>query len=194
MNPCDVELLELSKKSLDVKNPIFGEVGTWCGRSALMMGKWLLRRDGDFYAIDHFRGSMNDPKDQKTANRIMVRDIYFRNISLMPNIHTLAMTSIDAARIFKDEMFDLFFIDGDHRYAAVQADIEMWLPKVKKGGIFCGHDCKCHADKVDPKILRIEDISQYRKSGVFPGVVRAVCERFDKEQLHINRGIWWIQK
>jgi predicted O-methyltransferase YrrM len=32
------------------------------------------------------------------------------------------------------------FIDGDHSTEAVLRDIEIWLPKVKKGGIIAGDD------------------------------------------------------
>ena len=35
---------------------------------------------------------------------------------------------------------NLLFIDGDHRYPAVKADIETWLPKVKPGGYVAFHD------------------------------------------------------
>ena len=34
----------------------------------------------------------------------------------------------------------LLFIDGDHSYAGVKADIEGWTPKVAPGGIVCFHD------------------------------------------------------
>ena len=35
---------------------------------------------------------------------------------------------------------NLLFIDGDHRYPAVKADIGTWVPKVKKGGLVAFHD------------------------------------------------------
>jgi len=36
--------------------------------------------------------------------------------------------------------FDLVFVDADHSYDAVKRDIWAWKPKIKKGGILCGHD------------------------------------------------------
>ena len=48
--------------------------------------------------------------------------------------------SLDAANLFQDGFFDFVFLDADHKYEAAKKDLEAWYPKVKKGGIFCGHD------------------------------------------------------
>jgi hypothetical protein len=48
--------------------------------------------------------------------------------------------SVRAAAGFKDEGFDFIFVDGDHSYEATLADCEAYYPKLKKGGLFCGHD------------------------------------------------------
>ena len=36
---------------------------------------------------------------------------------------------------------DLMFIDGDHHYEVVKADIKNWTPKIRKGGVVIFHDC-----------------------------------------------------
>lgn len=36
--------------------------------------------------------------------------------------------------------FDLVFVDADHREEEVQADIDKWIPLIKKGGIIAFHD------------------------------------------------------
>ena len=50
------------------------------------------------------------------------------------------MTSEQAADAMPDNTLDFCYIDADHRYEAVKQDIELWIPKVKVGGIICGHD------------------------------------------------------
>lgn len=46
--------------------------------------------------------------------------------------------SIAASKLIADRSLDLVFIDGDH--SAVDQDIIAWFPKVREGGILCGHD------------------------------------------------------
>jgi len=35
---------------------------------------------------------------------------------------------------------DFAYIDGNHSLKSVTADLGAWWPKVKSGGIICGHD------------------------------------------------------
>ena len=52
----------------------------------------------------------------------------------------LKMTSHTVASQIPDESLDFVFIDADHTYDAVKEDIAAWYPKVRLGGLFCGHD------------------------------------------------------
>lgn len=72
----------------------------------------------------------------------------------------LRLSTVEAALRFPDRHFDFVFIDADHTYEGVSADIDAWRPKVRPGGMLLGHDYN-HRD--------------------FPGVVRAVDERFTPE-------------
>ena len=44
------------------------------------------------------------------------------------------------AKLLNGRRLDLLFIDGDHTYAGVRADFEMYAPMVRPGGIVAFHD------------------------------------------------------
>ncbi len=99
---------------------------------------------------------------------------------LMVDVHTDYRTYMDVfntpgvyyrlpshlvAPLIANGSLDLIFIDALHDYDSVKVDIERWLPKVRKGGIICGHD--------------------YGKE-VCPGVVRAVHDFFSPSEIELE--------
>ena len=75
--------------------------------------------------------------------------------------------SAASASRYPDASLDFVFIDADHSYESVSRDIDAWRSKVRPGGILAGHD------------FALE----------FPGVIRAVTERFNSWR--VWRGINW---
>lgn len=90
----------------------------------------------------------------------------------MDRITVMEMRSEDAAPLVEDGSVDLVFIDGDHRYEAVKLDIELWLPKIRAGGIISGHD--------------------YDNLPRFAGVAEAVKEAFDDYELGAD-WTWYVK-
>lgn len=87
---------------------------------------------------------------------------------LMGNIDAVYwMTTRKAAPLVPDGWADFVFIDAAHSYEAVRDDIADWLPKVKPGGWFGGHDF--HPN--------------------WPGVQQAVTEAFGTVEL-LDGHIW----
>jgi len=82
--------------------------------------------------------------------------------------------SDEAVDNFANEEFDFIYIDGDHSYEAVKKDIELYYPKVMKGGVLGGHDF----------------------CGSCPGVCRAVIEFCDKNNIKFQSWDkdWWFIK
>jgi hypothetical protein len=56
------------------------------------------------------------------------------------NYHFVKKTSMDAVKDIEDESLDFVYIDGNHEFDHVTADITLWSKKVKLGGIISGHD------------------------------------------------------
>jgi len=59
--------------------------------------------------------------------------------SFYPQLKIYSISSKEAAEQIPHPL-DLVFIDADHAEGAVVHDICLWLPKVREGGIVCGHD------------------------------------------------------
>ena len=66
------------------------------------------------------------------------------------NVMFLRMTSLEGAQFFRDGELDAVFIDANHAYEYVKADIEAWAPKVRRGGMVCGHDYKPEGQERKP--------------------------------------------
>eukprot|EP00397_Hematodinium_sp_SG-2012_P044228 GEMP01049347.1.p1 GENE.GEMP01049347.1~~GEMP01049347.1.p1 ORF type:complete len:348 (+),score=70.00 GEMP01049347.1:279-1322(+) len=49
-------------------------------------------------------------------------------------------TSAEVASLYPNNSVDIVFLDGCHLYHCIKEDLELWLPKVKPGGIIAGHD------------------------------------------------------
>ena len=91
--------------------------------------------------IDPYKGyqDWNGEITQETVERFM--DIAKKNLKQYgKRVKMLREESVNAASKFEDESVDFIFVDGDHSYDATLADCEAYYPKLKKGGIFCGHD------------------------------------------------------
>ena len=69
----------------------------------------------------------------------------------------LRMSTVEAAKHIEDGSMDFAFIDADHSYNGCKADIEAWLPKIRKNGMLCGHDYHWPTVKqaVDEKFNRV---------------------------------------
>jgi len=82
--------------------------------------------------------------------------------------------SEDAANQIPDNHLDFVYIDACHRYEYVKKDIELYYPKVKKGGVIGGHNFE----------IRFKD------------VCKVVLKFADKHNLELQgEGIdWWIIK
>lgn len=108
-------------------------VGAFKGASCAVMAQANPRVT--VLAVDTFEGV-----EQSETKGVELRDEFAANMRAFPNVCGLRCDSVTAARMVCTEI-EAAFIDGDHSYEAALADMEAWWPKVRVGGILCGHDC-----------------------------------------------------
>ena len=58
----------------------------------------------------------------------------------LPHVRCIRGTSTEAVVYFEDGSLDFVYIDGDHRYEGFKSDLELYRPKLRKGGVLAGHD------------------------------------------------------
>ena len=192
-------LKALCEKALGrIENPVAGELGSWTGKSTILIANILKPLNGILYTIDWFEGSEGTALMQ-IAREYDILSVLRTNLKIanVDNVNILCMSSEDAARIIKDEIFDLFFIDADHRYTHIKHDIELWLPKVKKDGLLCGHDFRIPTweSELDLTIEKYDEIDYIGGNlNLHPRVTKAVCEMFEREKINYKENIWGVMK
>lgn len=142
----DPELIWLAKQAK--KSKIVIELGSWFGKSSMAIAD-NLPEDGVLYCVDTWAGSAveqeTNHKQAKDMDGDFAFDTFARN--LWPHIQSgklrpIRMHGCYAARLFQEMgvKADLVFIDAEHTYEAVKADIYAFAPLVKEGGLMAGHD------------------------------------------------------
>lgn len=92
------------------------------------------------YGVDPFipYAEYGDYRRSKTINAY--HEEAKKLLDKYPNYQLIEETSVEATKSFRDGSIDAVYIDANHRFEFVVADIQAWLPKVRKGGIISGHD------------------------------------------------------
>jgi len=120
------------------------ELGTYLGQSAAFMAE-CIKNSGKklkFYAVDLFQHT--DDNDHKEVNRDIFTQ-FWHNMELCgvsEYIIPLKMSTAEAAAYLeeKEGQLDFVFVDANHTYPYVKADLENYLPLIKPGGVLSGHD------------------------------------------------------
>jgi len=117
---------------------VFVEIGNYLGKSTAFMAVEIANSNKKikFYSIDPHAGWGDIPTGDNTykllkGNLEPVKD----HVKIIRN----RSTQVDIRNV------DFVFIDGDHSYEEVKADIQHWLPRTKLGGIIAGHDYDMHS-------------------------------------------------
>lgn len=133
------------------------EVGSYAGASAELMAQYA----GVVVCCDIWEEYIN-PRVAPIIYKAFL-DTKARNHNIIEH----KVKSEILAKSFGKEAIDMVYIDADHSYDSVKADILAWSDKVKVGGLISGHDY------------------------CMPGVGKAVDEAFKKENIRYFKDSSW---
>lgn len=88
--------------------------------------------------------------DLNSENDIQIERINKTIKNIINHYHRVKIIkgfSDEFSKLFSDNIFDFVFIDANHSYESIKKDLNNFYPKVKKGGLFAGHDYVNTSDK-----------------------------------------------
>ncbi|MEI5100248.1 class I SAM-dependent methyltransferase [Streptomyces sp. PmtG] len=127
------------------------EVGTYCGRSTLLLADAARAAGVSVITVDHHRGSEEqqpgwDYHDPETVDsevgRMDTLPTFRRTLhkaGLEDHVIAVVGRSPQVARVWNGPL-GLVFIDGGHTDEHANADYEGWAPHVAEGGLLVIHD------------------------------------------------------
>ena len=112
------------------------EIGSWQGRSATAVCG-ALAPGSTLTLVDNFSGPTTREMPDKAACQRTLERAMDSMRAWSPGVTvTLQVGESDVvAATMPREFYDVVFIDGDHKYAKVVADIRAWTPTLKAGGL-----------------------------------------------------------
>ena len=130
--------IQLAEHFRDLGFKFGAEIGVFDGHYSEILLKTI--PDLTLYSIDPY-AVYSGYRDHRFQNSMKhAEHLAYQKLKVFPKSIIIKKFSVDAVRGFMDESLDFVFIDGNHDYPYVKEDIELWTPKVKKGGIVAGHD------------------------------------------------------
>lgn len=148
------------------------EVGSWIGGgSTRHFGNLLKAKNGLLYAVDTWLGSSTQQLNQEHYQPILPK-VYQQFLSnmihwdLTQTVIPIRMDSILAAQTLQIQP-DLIYIDAEHTFEAVYADLCAWYPFVEHRGILCGDDWNWLSVQEAVKQFAHEKEKQIKASGNF---------------------------
>lgn len=127
------------------------EIGTYCGKSTVMLGAAAQQTGGLVYTVDHHHGSEEHQVGWEYHDTSMVDPVTGLFDTLPALRHNLDAAGLDdhivavvgrspvVARGWRTPL-RLLFIDGGHTEEAANRDFDGWAPWVEVGGALIIHD------------------------------------------------------
>ncbi len=127
------------------------EIGTYCGKSTVLLGAAAKQTDSIIYTVDHHHGSEEHQPGWEYHDTSLVDPVTGRFDTLPTARHTLDLAGLDehvvaivgkspvVAKVWATPV-QFVFIDGGHTEEAAQRDYDGWARWVAPGGALVIHD------------------------------------------------------
>lgn len=131
------------------ENAVAVELGSWKGKSSVMIAGGLLAKQAPrLFCVDPF-GCDEDPEYQRKYYESLLHEgprdvetVFRKNVrscGVEAIVSPIRGYSFECCRNWTRPI-DLLFIDANHEYRAVLRDFNNWVPFVKAGGVVAFHD------------------------------------------------------
>ncbi len=189
------------------------EIGSWIGYSTLTWKEAIgtfAKRQGSVLCVDPWLPYFTDDeiatgneqydiKNQAAASDLSYQMFLHNSSVTWPDVQLRHMRgkSAEILPYLKAGQFDLVYIDGNHHYQEVLADIQEAKRLVKENGIICGDDLELQYKDIDTRFAKDQkqmDFVKDPKSGrsYHPGVTLAVHEELGEVSNYA--GFWLTRK
>lgn len=146
----EAEALYRLADELAASGPVL-EIGSYCGKSTVVLGAACQKHNSVLYAVDHHRGSeehqkgefFHDPDLFDSSEQQFDSFKEFRRNMARAKLHDtvvpLVASSAVASRHWNTPLA-MVFIDGGHSLDAALTDYRCWASHVMRGGVLAIHD------------------------------------------------------
>jgi predicted O-methyltransferase YrrM len=150
------------------------EIGSYCGRSAAIIGSACKQNNGILFSIDHHGGS----EEQQPGEEYFDADLYDEKTStintfpffrqtlvlagLKDTVVPIVCASKIAGRMWKTPL-SMVFIDGGHSFEAVHKDFFNWAPHLLPGGFLVIHDIFFNPEEGGQPPRQVYELAQATK-------------------------------
>lgn len=146
------------------------EIGSYCGKSAYIIGSACQEKASILFSVDHHKGN----EEQQPGEEYFDMDLFDSSISrintfpffqetlkrtaLEDTVVPIVAQSILAGRMWKTPI-SMLFIDGGHSFEAAHTDFLTWAYHIKPSGFLVIHDVFMDPEKGGQAPRQVYDIA-----------------------------------
>ncbi|HCS28426.1 MAG TPA: hypothetical protein DIW43_13285 [Spongiibacteraceae bacterium] len=146
----EAQALYSAAQAASATGPVL-EIGSYCGKSTVVLGAACQLNNSVLYAVDHHRGSeehqkgefFHDPDLYDAAEEQFDSFREFRKNIARAGLHDTVVplvTGSDVASRCWNTPLAMVFIDGGHSLEAALTDYRCWASHIVRGGVLAIHD------------------------------------------------------